>query len=163
MAIKDVSKYYSCRRKRDYITILAVGLFLVMLLAQFYLVLILPVQLRKQETLEYHVSHQQMLRRFDTLRGNLGYLRASGTIAKGELDLIRETFEQLQMYVRENRDTMTLAQVVQVGKLNKMLDSAYVRCSRGKYHIRQEKFNPAEYVLALEDLIREEESASMRD
>ncbi len=162
MALKNASQYYSCKRRRDYITILAVGLFLLMLLAQFYLVLVLPVRLQEQESLEYNVTSQRLLRNFDRMRSCLKNLHPDGSIAKGEADMLRGTFEQLQLYVRENKDAMTLQQMVQTNRMNRMLESVYNRCSVNKYHIRQEELVQSSYFRDLENLIREEESKAFR-
>ncbi len=161
MAIKNVSQYYSCRRKRDYVTALALILFAVMLVGQIYLVLVLPVKLSQQEALEYHVSSQQMLRQMDVMRNKLGTLYPDGVVAKGETELLRSIFNQLQIYVRENRDNMTLPQIVQVSKTCKMLDSVYQRCKANQYHIRRETLCLPDYVKTLEDLIRQKESESL--
>ena len=44
MAVKNISQFYSCKRKRDYITWLAIILFVIVLIGQVYLVLFLPIR-----------------------------------------------------------------------------------------------------------------------
>ena len=102
MAVKNISQFYSCKRKRDYITWLAIILFVIVLIGQVYLVLFLPIRLKQQETLEYHVARQQLLLQMDEVRSLLRRLSPSGTLEKGEADMIRQTFDKLLLYAREH-------------------------------------------------------------
>lgn len=157
MAVKNISQFYSCKRKRDYITWLAIILFVIVLIGQVYLVLFLPIRLKQQETLEYHVARQQLLLQMDEVRSLLRRLSPSGTLEKGEADMIRQTFDNLLLYAREHEDNMTLPQIVQVHHMTKMLRSAVLRCRAKKYYIRRENIDMPAFVTVLENELRQKE------
>lgn len=157
MAVKNISQFYSCKRKRDYITWLAIILFAVVLIGQVYLVLFLPIRLKQQETLEYHVARQQLLLQMDEVRALLRRLSPSGTLEKGEADMIRQTFGKLLLYAREHEDNMTLPQIVQVHHMTKMLRSAVLRCRAKKHYIRRENIDMPAFVTVLENELRQKE------
>lgn len=157
MAVKNISQFYSCKRKRDYITWLAIILFAVVLIGQVYLVLFLPIRLKQQETLEYHVARQQLLLQMDEVRALLRRLSPSGTLEKGEADMIRQTFGKLLLYAREHEDHMTLPQIVQVHHMTKMLRSAVLRCRAKKHYIRRENIDMPAFVTVLENELRQKE------
>lgn len=157
MAVKNISQFYSCKRKRDYITWLAIILFVIVLIGQVYLVLFLPIRLKQQETLEYHVARQQLLLQMDEVRGLLRRLSPSGTLEKGEADMIRQTFDKLLLYAREHEDNMTLPQIVQVHHMTKMLRSAVLRCRAKKHYIRRENIDMPAFVTVLENELRQKE------
>ncbi|MBO5680232.1 MAG: hypothetical protein J6T08_00820, partial [Lentisphaeria bacterium] len=62
---KDLKQYYSCKRKPDFVTWTAIGLFLIVILLQVYLIVFLPMQLREGETLAYNVARDKMLQNID--------------------------------------------------------------------------------------------------
>lgn len=157
MAVKNIRQFYSCKRKRDYITWLAIILFAVVLIGQVYLVLFLPIRLKQQETLEYHVARQQLLLQMDEVRALLRRLSPSGTLEKGEADMIRQTFGKLLLYAREHEDNMTLPQIVQVHHMTKMLRSAVLRCRAKKHYIRRENIDMPAFVTVLENELRQKE------
>ena len=157
MAVKNISQFYSCKRKRDYITWLAIILFVIVLIGQVYLVLFLPIRLKQQETLEYHVARQQLLLQMDEVCSLLRRLSPSGTLEKGEADMIRQTFDKLLLYAREHEDNMTLPQIVQVHHMTKMLRSAVLRCRAKKYYIRRENIDMPAFVTVLENELRQKE------
>lgn len=157
MAVKNISQFYSCKRKRDYITWLAIILFAIVLIGQVYLVLFLPIRLKQQETLEYHVARQQLLLQMDEVRSLLRRLSPSGTLEKGEADMIRQTFDKLLLYAREHEDNMTLPQIVQVHHMTKMLRSAVLRCRAKKYYIRRENIDMPAFVTVLENELQQKE------
>ena len=52
----NLKSKYSCRRKRDYITVIAVMMFSLIVLFELYLVFILPLQLRREDAMALHVN-----------------------------------------------------------------------------------------------------------
>ena len=58
---REIKERYSCKRKRDYVTALAIFLFVMMIAFQIYLIVLLPVQIKNAETLEINVARETFL------------------------------------------------------------------------------------------------------
>ncbi|MBO5762721.1 MAG: hypothetical protein J6R85_02525 [Lentisphaeria bacterium] len=154
----NLKEFYSCKRKPDVVTAVAIVLFLIVILMQIYLVAILPIQLRQAETLEYNVSRDQMLLNVDTIRSRLNNLKTPDDLATGEVQMLRYAFDRLMLYTRENRDGLDLAQVGELTKRFRMFGSAAQRWKESKYYLREEKVEQKKYVRMLEAQIRAQET-----
>lgn len=159
---KDLKQYYSCKRKPDLVTGMAIGLFLIVILLQVYLIVFLPMQLREGETLAYNMARDKMLRDIDLLRSTLPKIKTPGELAEGELQMTKSAFDRLMLYTREHRDGLDLAQVTELAQRFQMFDFMIRRwtASKPQYYLRQEKIDQKKYVRMLEKRIQEQETVS---
>lgn len=159
---KDLKQYFSCKRKPDIVTGIAIGLFLIVILLQVYLIVFLPVQLREGEALAYNMARDKMLRDIDKLRSALPKVKMPDELAEGELQMTKSAFERLMLYTREHRDGLDLAQVSELAQRFQMFDFMLQRWTAGKpqYYLRREKIDQKKYVRMLEKRIQEQETIS---
>lgn len=159
---KDLKQYFSCKRKPDIVTGIAIGLFLIVILLQVYLIVFLPVQLREGEALAYNMARDKMLRDIDKLRSALPKVKMPDELAEGELQMTKSAFERLMLYTREHRDGLDLAQVSELAQRFRMFDFMLQRWAAGKpqYYLRREKIDQKKYVRMLEKRIQEQETIS---
>ncbi len=159
---KDLKQYFSCKRKPDIVTGIAIGLFLIVILLQVYLIVFLPVQLREGEALAYNMARDKMLRDIDKLRSALPKVKMPDELAEGELQMTKSAFERLMLYTREHRDGLDLAQVAELAQRFRMFDFMLQRWTAGKpqYYLRREKIDQKKYVRMLEKRIQEQETIS---
>ena len=159
---KDLKQYFSCKRKPDIVTGIAIGLFLIVILLQVYLIVFLPVQLREGEALAYNMARDKMLRDIDKLRSALPKVKMPDELAEGERQMTKSAFERLMLYTREHRDGLDLAQVSELAQRFRMFDFMLQRWTAGKpqYYLRREKIDQKKYVRMLEKRIQEQETIS---
>lgn len=164
MAKKDLKQYYSCKRKPDVVTWVAIGLFLVMILFQVYLIAFLPMRLQSDETLTYNVTRDKMLQSIDKLNTAMRKTKMQNELAEGERQMVQSAFDRLTLYTREHRDALELAQVAELAKRFQMFDFILKRWAAKKpqYYLQEETINQEKrkYVRLLEQRIEEQEKIS---
>lgn len=169
MAKKDLKQYYSCKRKPDIVTWVAIGLFLVMILFQVYLIAFLPMRLQSDEALTYNVVRDKMLLNIDKIRQTLPKLekRKFGnekleSLATGEIQMTRSAFERLMLHTRNHRDALDLAQVTELSQRFQMFNFMIRRWNAEKpeYYLRAETLDEKKYIRMLEQRIQEQEKIS---
>lgn len=153
-------KHYSCKRKPDIVTGIAIGLFLIVILLQVYLVVFLPFQLRDGETLAYNIARDKMLQSIDQLRGRVTHTKMPDDLSEGERQMVKSAFDRLMLYTREHREELDLAQVAELSRRFQQFDFVVQRWIRKppKYALREEKINQKKYVQMLLKRIDEQET-----
>lgn len=143
MKKKNLEARFSCKRKRDYVTYAAVVLFGLMLCFQIYLIVILPIQLKKAETLEHHVLRERVLLEMDKIRKCFEYISRHDVpqteaeaaqperedqlnLQKGELEVTRQLFERQLAFVREHSDDLSISQLNEVMRQLYQIRSAII-------------------------------------
>ncbi len=108
---------YSASRKKDYIAVLAVFLFVLIFAGEVIFVLLLSRQLDSPEFWEKEVSREEMLELEDVLRADILKLKREDEIPApvvSEAELMGLCLNELADYLREYRSAMTGKQVGQV-------------------------------------------------
>jgi len=163
---KEIRERYSCRRKRDYVTALAIILFILMISFQIYLIVLLPVQIKNAESLELNIVREQLLLELDHAREYFKYTSSDGPLHKGEIEMVSNALDRTILFAREHHDDLTLDQLSDMLKTCRMIKSVvsrwFPRDSEGRlcppdYYIRAEKVDPQKYVRTLELRIRDQE------
>lgn len=151
MPSKEILIRYSCKRKRDVVTGLAVTMLLLIVAAQLYLTLIVPVQLQKRNIYEFHVEKDKVIKQVDVFRDEMREFRPSGKVARGEVDLVRNAMDQLIIYITEHQDYMNGKQVFEVKRIFDRFGyyMYYWKAPKPKWHIREEKINQKKLVNAI--------------
>lgn len=158
----NLKQYYSCKRKPDIVTGIAIGLFLVMILMQVYLVVFLPIQLREGETLAYNVARDKVLQHVDKLRMLSAHAKPRGRLAEGECKMTTEAFNRLMLYAREHREQLDLAQITELAQRFQQFDFIIKRWYEKppQFVLTEEKIDQRKYVRMLEKRIQDQETLS---
>lgn len=158
MPEKDIQKMYSCKRKPDYVTFLAVVFFIMMVVFELYLIVFVPIQLKRQGALQAHVAKEETLALFDFLREDLYRTKLSGRLQHGERDLVKYVLDVYAYYLRDHQDHMTAEDVL---LLSKSLDKYhFIRKAwedDGKFHLKKEVIDSGEMLRGIEGKILQEQ------
>lgn len=130
----NLKSKYSCRRKRDYVTLIAVLMFSLIVLFELYLIFILPLQLRREDAMALHVNRQRVTRQADELRRRCGdFLKNnSDSLRKGEISMVLSSLDVLAIYLRNNQEHLNMAQIREI---RSTLDRSAARAATGKTEI----------------------------
>lgn len=132
MKKKDLESRFSCKRRRDYVTYAAVVLFGLMLCFQIYLIVVLPIQLKKAETLEYNVLREQLLLEMDETRIILNheelvaYMSSGSHLQEEEFKATKRLFEKLLVFTRTNIDHLSISQLNELMRQLFLIRSAII-------------------------------------
>lgn len=156
----DLKQYYTCKRKPDIVTWAAIGLFLIVILMQVYLVAFLPIQLKSGETLAYNVSRDKMLLNIDKIRTTIPEVKAPSDLAEGEVQMTKSAFDRLMLYTREHRDQLDLAQITELSQRFQKIQFLVDRWTKPapQYALGTEQIDKKKYIRMLEQRIQEQET-----
>ena len=148
MPSKEILNRYSCKRKRDVVTGLAITMMIFIVAAQLYLTLIVPIQLQKRNIYEFHVEKDKVIKQADTFRLGMRNFRPAGKLQRGEVDLVRNTMNQLVIYLTEHQDYMNEKQVHEVKQIfNRFNHYLYGwKAKKPKFFIREEKIDQTKLI-----------------
>ena len=107
----NVKKYYSTKRKRDFVTGGAVILFGALIAFQLYITVIFPLQLNHQHLLIAEMEKDEMYEQVDRIRETVRKNRGRTPLQNGEIDLVTGVLDQFALHVREHGNEMTPEQV----------------------------------------------------
>ena len=139
----NLKSKYSCRRKRDYVTLIAVLMFSLIVLFELYLIFILPLQLRREDAMALHVNRQRVTRQADELRRRCGdFLKNnSDSLRKGEISMVLSSLDVLAIYLRNNQEHLNM---VQIREIRSTLDRSAARVSdweKQRFLVKRGTFN----------------------
>ena len=150
----DLKSKYSCRRKRDYVTISAVLMFALIVLFELYLIFWLPIQLRRENAMILHVSRQRITEFADSLRNSCNGLNRKDSLQKGEIALIQSTLDVLAIYIRENQEHLNMAQLKELEQTLNRIAGLVQNWKDGRFVIRRESFDTRSLQRNLEEKLR---------
>ena len=137
----DLKSKYSCKRKRDYVTLFAVMMFSLIVLFELYLVFWLPIQLRRQRIAEFA----------DNLRNSCRRLGKKDSLEKGEVAMIQSTLDVLAIYIRENQEHLNMSQLRELEQTMNRIARIIDGWQNNRFLIRRNSFNTAPLQKALEE------------
>ena len=117
MPSKEIRKKYSCRRKSDFVTWFAIVFFFVVVALELYLILWVPIQLRREGVLQKHVAKEQMGRKIDHYRHQMKRIETSNSLNRGEISLARNMMDLYANYIRLYQDKLDLAEILELSSL----------------------------------------------
>ena len=117
MITKEIKAKYSCRRKRDFVTWFAISFFLVIVVLELYLILWVPIQLRREGVLQKHVAKEQMGTKVDHYRILFRRIPAPTPLNKGEISLAQNMLDLYANYIRANQDKLELSEILEISDL----------------------------------------------
>ena len=125
MITKAIKAQYSCRRKSDFVTWFAITFFFIVVLLELYLILWVPIQLRREGVLQKHVAKEQMGTKVDHYRAVMRRIPVKTSLNKGEIQLARNMLDLYANYIRLYQDKLELSQIIEISDL---LDRYGVLC-----------------------------------
>ena len=146
------AKLFSARFKRDYVALLAVILFFLILLSEVGMAISLPLLVRHQELWERQVSKQEMATFFDSVRDGMRHVaeNSKDRIA-GESNLIVVALDEMAIYLRRNVDFVNQEQINRINaELNRIPVFKNRYASMKKPYSTQLELNVDEYLKKLE-------------
>lgn len=104
---------YSCKRKKDFVTFIAIAMFVVICLLEVYLIIFIKMQQEKKSTIARDVMKQQVLRKTQVLRTKIMIAepRAKNAVQECEIMLARDCLDHVVRYLRRNSDNMSDSQI----------------------------------------------------
>lgn len=117
MITKEIKAKYSCRRKSDFVAWFAIGFFLVIVVLELYLILWVPIQLRREGVLQKHVAKEQMSTKVDHYRHLFRRIPAPTSLNKGEIALAQNMLDLYANYIRANQDKLELSEILEISDL----------------------------------------------
>ncbi len=146
----ELKNKYSCRRKRDYITLTAVVMFSLIVLFELYLMFFLPVQLRQENAMVLHVSRQRVSEYADGLRSQCRGLKKKFP-SKGEIEMIQSVLDIMAIYIRENQEHLSMPQLKELEHTMNRIGMIVNNWQNGKFIIHREKFDTSPLCKSLEE------------
>jgi len=117
MITKAIRAHYSCRRKSDFVTWFAITFFFIVVTLELYLILWVPIQLRREGVLLKHVAKEQMGSKVDHYRSVMRHIPAKTSLNKGEIQLARNMLDLYANYIRQYQDKLELSEIVEISDL----------------------------------------------
>ena len=132
---------YSCKRKKDYITLFAIAMFLVICVFELFLIFVLPVRLKQQDAMEYHVKKQNMLTWTEDLRRKTRQAKPRSPVQECEVQLVMDSLDTITRSIRQNNHDMTISQVNDVCSMLDRFQVIVNGWSNGKYQVVERDFD----------------------
>jgi hypothetical protein len=125
---------FSANFKKDYVAYSAIIIFFVIVVVELFMAICIPVHLQGEHVWAEQVSRQEMLDKFDFLRGRLHNFRGKDKRATGEGQIILNALNAFADYLRENQARMSQTQIVQCNEcFNKLTSVAEKLAQKGAY------------------------------
>ena len=131
----------SGKRKKDYVTRLAIGLFAFIILFELLIVTWLPKQLMNEKVWEREIAFQELVDLEDTLRSNIrgGGVKFRNKWEEGEASLVLDCLNEYAKYMREHQNDMNREQIGEIYKKLLAFERKYQDWKAQKYSVRFEK------------------------
>ena len=139
MPSKEIRMKYSCKRKRDYMTFFALAMFFLTIAFEFYLIFVVPIQLKSKDALEKDVAKLEMLNQLDLLRQRFRGVKTVNDVQKGERDMCQSVLDSYAMFVRQHQDELSMTQILE-------LKDTFTNYERIYYHWTNQA-NPSFYII----------------
>ncbi len=147
----DLRNKYSCKRKRDYITLFAVMMFSLIVLFELYLIFWLPIQLRQENAMILHVSRQRIAEFADDLRNQCRALKKKDSLEKGEIAMTQSVLDVMAIYIRENQEHLNMSQLRDLEQTMNRIARLIQGWQNNKFIIQRETFDTTPLQKALEE------------
>lgn len=117
MITPEIKAKYSCRRKSDFVTWFAICFFFVVVALELYLILWVPIQLRREGVLQKHVAKERMSGKVDYYRQVMRRIPTANSLNKGEVALAQNMLDLYANYIRAYQDKLELAEILEISSL----------------------------------------------
>ena len=134
-------------RRKDYITYLAVSLFVIVIACEVLLVVWLPRKLHSEIMWQDQIAKEEMVELEDLLRAYMIGVKPKYKEMTGEIEIVQDSLNELAMYLREYKDYISRSQTDRIGVCLKGFQGDYDRnIKQGKSFIIVEKLDSRQYL-----------------
>lgn len=146
MVTKEIKARYSCKRKSDFMTYFAIYFFLLVVVFELYLIVWVPIQLKREDVLQKHVAKENLVTLVDTLRSEIGRIGTAASLNKGEVELTRTVLDHYALYIREHQDALDFPQIIDLYKMLNRYQAVIEQWKARQFSFRKETLDlPAAY------------------
>ena len=130
------------KRKKDYVTRLAFGLFGFIILFELLIVTWLPKQLMNEKVWERDIAFEELASLEDTLRRNIkGAIKYKDKWQEGEAYMTLDCLDEFAKYMRNHRSDMSREQIREVYEKLRAFERMYHGWKKGEYTVGFEKLD----------------------
>ena len=134
------NKHPSSIRRKDYVSHLAIILFVVIIVMEFFLVTWLPAQLRSEKLWDRQVAFQEMVDLEDLLRRNIQWsLKYKNKWQEGEAYMVLNSLDVLAKYIRQYQENLTREQIQELYTTLTKFETYYKKWEKGTFYITFEE------------------------
>ena len=102
---------YSCKRKKDFVTFIAIAMFVVICVLEVYLIVFIKMQQNQKSAIAQDVMKQEVLRQTEVLRFKIKVARPQNPVQECEVMLASNCLDHVVRFIRRNADKMTGPQI----------------------------------------------------
>ena len=150
MPSREIRKKYSCRRKNDFVTWFAIIFFFVIVALELYLILWVPIQLRREGVLQKHVAKEQMGSKIDHYRHEMRGLPTKNSLNRGEISLAQNMLDLYANYIRIYQDKLSLAEILEISSLLDQYGILVIRWTRNDFAFVRNEISTAKAMEIME-------------
>lgn len=134
-------------RRKDFITYLAVILFVVVIACEVLLVVWLPKKLHSEIMWQDQIAKEEMIELEDLLRAYMIDIKPRYRDMTGEIELVQDSLNEMAKYLREYKDNISRSQTDRINACLKGFQNAYSsNIKPGKSFIVNEKLDSKPYL-----------------
>ena len=153
--VSKVEKQFTAHYRRNFVTLLAVALFFLIIIGEIFLATSIPLLMRNDKLMNEHAARNELLRSFDHVRSCSDSI--SGKNSAGQEDpiimmekrLVVSAVESLTRYMRSYGEYLTPDEVKTIQKLLDNLTKITNHLASGKSFSMENKLDTAEYINTL--------------
>lgn len=135
-------KKISGKRKKDYVTRIALGLFGFIILFELLIVTWLPKQLMNEKVWERDIAYQEVADLEDILRRNIkGALKYKNKWQEGEANMALDCLNEFAKYLRLHQADMNREQIRELYDKLRKFERRYNEWHKGRYSVIVEKLD----------------------
>ena len=141
MITKEIRAQYSCRRKNDFVTWFAIIFFFVIVALELYLIIWVPIQLKREGVLQKHVAKEQMGNKVDHYRAVMRRIPVKNSLNKGEIQLARNMLDLYAIYIRQYQDKLELSEILEISELLDRYGMLTVNWQKNKFAFKRNEIS----------------------
>ena len=148
---------YSCKRKKDFVTFIAVAMFIAIFIFEIYLIVFIRIQLQRENAMASDVTKQKMLMNTEDIRIRIRDAKPATTLQSCEVEMARNCLESVMQHIRRNKESMTPQQINEANDLLVRLQNYILIWRQNGYMFQQETL---EYAPVLQSMERKLDQAA---
>ena len=134
-------------RRKDYITFLAVSLFVMVILCEVLLVVWLPKRMHSELIWQDQIAKEEMIELEDLLRAYMIEVKSKYREMTGEIELVQDSLNELARYLRVYKDYISRSQTDSINACLKGFQKVYgSNLKLGKSFVIGEKLDSKPYL-----------------
>ncbi len=140
---------YSADFKRNYVAVLAVTLFLLMIAGEIALAVSIPVYMKRENVLAQEVYLRETLLNFDGLRQSCNAIKSNDEVVLLEKQLISSGIDQMALYLRHEANRLTPEETRQIRIVTDELHRIVARLRKNQSFSQEKRLDSSAYIDSL--------------